>query len=113
MNSFDSEKLCFNLYYDIISILAKKNEIQFHFLFNVWIAFRYLYTLFVSSTLNIFEKELSSLDINKLQLVSESVKRKRLGTLVSKCIYVKQFKLAFVLLHFTFLKNGFKKIFSY
>lgn len=113
MNSFYSEKLCFNLYYDIISILAKKNEIQFHSLFNVWIAFRYLYTLCVSSTLRSFEKELSSLDINKLQLVSESIKQKRLGTLVSKCIYVKQFKLAFVLLHFTFLKNGFRKIFSY
>ncbi len=111
MNSFFSEKLCFYSYYNVVEVLANKIQQPICSLFNVWIAFRYLYTMFLDCTLLSFKKELLSLDINKLNLVAHSIKQRRLGYLVSNCICNRRFNLAFILLHFTFFKKGFIKIF--
>ena len=110
INSFDSEKLCFYLYYNIIAVLAKRIQMPILSLFNVWIAFRYLYTMFTDCTLAAFKKELSLLDLDMISFVANSIRQKRLGYFVSTCIRMRQFGNAFILLHFTFFKSGIRKI---
>ena len=112
LNSFKSESICFHCYYNVIEKLSKKISKPISALFNCWIAERYIYSLFRDSTIKKFKIELEGLPDEKLRLIADAVKNKRMGCIMYEMIISRRFEIAWFFMNIVSFKIGFKRLFT-
>lgn len=110
LNSFKSESICFHCYYNVIEKLSGKIGKPISALFNCWIAERYLNSLFRDSTITNFKFELDCMPDEKLRLIADAIKNKRMGYITYKMIISRHFRITWIFMHVVFFKIGIKRL---
>ena len=74
-------------------------------MFNLWIAERFIFSLFYDKTMQEFIYELKSLPKEKRILIAMAMRNRRLGNIFYKCLVSESFKLLWLLMHVFFIKR--------